>query len=289
MRELITGTERFRVEAGASVDLAEWITKDHDFKLGERESRRELHSRVDELALLQHRLHAEGKQSVLLVFQGMDASGKDSTIRRVTTGLNPAGVQVTAFAMPTQQDLEQSYLQRHWRYLPSRGKIGIHNRSHYEEVIVTRVHPSLLRLRGVQLKDVDGEFWQQRFADIRAFERHLALQSHTTVVKFFLHISKGEQRKRLLARLDDPEKNWKFDNSDIRERLYWDDYQAAYGDAIAATSTDVAPWYVIPGDQKRFARLAVAEVLAEKLAAMDPQFPEPATDLESARHELLRT
>lgn len=277
------------MKAGEQVQLSERPTQSPDFSLTRSEARKSLRDCVDVLALLQHRLYAENSRSMLLIFQGMDASGKDSTIRRVTTGLNPAGVQVHAFGMPTEQDFANSYLSRHWDRLPTRGQIGIHNRSHYEEVTVTRVHPNLLRSRGLSLGDINDDFWRERYEDIRAFERHVARQSHTTIIKFFLHISKDEQRNRLLERLDDPEKNWKLDNSDIRERTYWDDFQAAYNDAISATSTEWAPWYVIPADQKRFARLAVAEVLAARLSAMDPQFPKPHADFESARHELMRS
>ena len=240
-------------------------------------------------AELQHRLFAESSRSLLLIFQGMDASGKDSTIRHVTTGLNPAGVHVHAYGVPTQEDLEQSYFQRHWRDLPSQGRIGVHNRSHYEEVVVTRVHPTLLKLRGFEVSAANESFWQDRFEDIRSFERHLTRQGHTAILKFFLHVSKKEQLKRLVERLDDPEKNWKFEISDVRERLHWDDYQIAYEKAIAATSTSDAPWFVIPADQKRFARLAIAEIVVDRLTEMDPHFPDAEVDLEKAKSALLRT
>lgn len=244
---------------------------------------------VGRFAELQHRLFAENSRALLLIFQGMDASGKDSMIRHVTTGLNPAGVRVHSYGVPSQDDLDQSYFQRHWRDLPAQGFIGVHNRSHYEEVIVTRVHPTLLKLRGFDVASVSDAFWQDRFEDIRSFERHLTRQGHTTVLKFFLHVSQEEQLKRLLQRLDDPEKNWKFEMSDVRERLYWDDYQFAYEDAISATSTEAAPWFVIPADQKRFARIAVAEIVVERLAQMDPRFPDAELDLEKAKRALLRT
>ncbi len=234
-------------------------------------------------------MFAEKSQALLLIFQGMDASGKDSTIRHVTTGVNPAGVHVHSYGVPTQEDLAQSYFQRHFRDLPAQGQIGVHNRSHYEEVVVTRVHPALLQLRGFEVNEVDEEFWQERFTDIRSFERHLTRQSRTKIIKFFLHISREEQLKRLLQRLDDPTKNWKFDISDIRERLYWDDYQFAYESAIAATSTEYAPWYVIPADQKRFSRLAIAEIVLSTMRELDPQFPAPEADLKKAKHALLRT
>lgn len=219
----------------------------------------------------------------------MDASGKDSTIRHVTTGLNPAGVRVHSYGVPTVDDLNQSYFQRHWRDLPAQGYIGVHNRSHYEEVVVTRVHPTLLTLRGFDEVAAKASFWQERFEDIRSFERHLARQGHTTILKFFLHVSKEEQLKRLIERLDDPEKNWKFEFSDANERMYWDDYQTAYEEAIVATSTPIAPWFVIPADQKRFARLAVAEIVVSRLAELNPRFPTTELDLEKARRALLET
>ena len=248
-----------------------------------------LKAKVEQLSELQGRLFAEGSRSILLIFQGMDASGKDSTIRHIMTGVNPAGVQVRSFGVPTKEDLGFSYLARHWEHLPAHGFIGIQNRSHYEEVIVTRVHPALLSLRDVDIDQVDDSFWQQRFEDINAFEKHLVTQNRTTVLKFFLHISKDAQLKRLLKRIDDPDKQWKFDISDLRERLYWDDFQSAYNQAISATSTEHAPWYVIPANRKPFARLAVAELLVDAISKLDPQYPSPAANLDKVREELLKT
>ena len=244
---------------------------------------------VERFADLQHRLFAERSRALLLIFQGMDASGKDSMIRHVTTGLNPAGVRVHAYGVPTQDDLQQSYFQRHWRDLPAQGYIGVHNRSHYEEVVVTRVHPHLLKLRGFDIETIEDSFWENRFEDIRSFEQHLTRQGHTAILKFFLHVSKEEQLKRLVERLDDPEKNWKFELSDIRERMYWDDYQFAYEQAITATSTEAAPWFIIPADQKRFSRLAVAEIVVGQLERMDPNFPDVELNLAKAKRALLKT
>ena len=269
--------------------MSKRATRQPGFTLGKQEAQKQLKEIVGRFAELQHRLFAEHSRALLLVFQGMDASGKDSMIRHVTTGLNPAGVRVHAYGVPTQDDLEQSYFQRHWRDLPAQGYIGVHNRSHYEEVVVTRVHPTLLKLRGFDIEAIEESFWEERFEDIRSFERHLTRQGHTTVLKFFLHVSKEEQLKRLVERLDDPEKNWKFELSDIRERQYWDEYQSAYEAAIKATSTGAAPWFVIPADQKRFARLAVAEIVVAQLEQMDPLFPDAELDLEKAKRALLKT
>ncbi len=277
------------VQPGTRIDLSKLPTSPSVFSLSKKKASDLLRVCVERLSDLQTRLFAERAQSLLLIFQGMDASGKDSTIRHVTTGVNPAGIRVHSYGVPTKDDLAQSYFQRHWRDLPIQGNIGIHNRSHYEEVVVTRVHPALLKLRGFKTSAADESFWQERFEDIRAFERHLTRQSRTSIIKFFLHLSKDEQLKRLIERLDDPNKNWKFDISDVRERLYWDDYQHAYNEAITATAIEQAPWYVIPADVKRFARLAVAEIVVEKLIAMNPQFPAPAANVEKAKRALQRT
>ena len=286
----LTQAERFRVNPQSQVDLVSLETdKCEDLALDKKTCEEHLRDKVAELSELQARLFAEGSQSLLLIFQGMDASGKDSTIRHMTTGVNPAGVQIRSFGVPSKDDLARSYLQRHWEYLPERGFIGIQNRSHYEEVIVTRVHPSLLSLRHVDTSEIDDTFWEQRFEDINAYEKHLTSQNNTTIVKFFLNISKEMQLKRLLKRIDNPDKRWKFDASDLRERLYWDDYQSAYNQAIAATSTDCAPWYVIPANQKYFARLTVTELVVDAMTKMNPQFPSPAADFEKVRKELLKT
>ena len=272
-----------------AVALSDIPTLVEDFSLSKAAAQKQLKGWVDQLSSLQQRLFAEQSRALLLIFQGMDASGKDSTIRRVTTGVNPAGVHVQSYGVPTTDDLAQSYFQRHFRDLPAYGQIGVHNRSHYEEVVVTRVHPDYLRLRGIDTDEVNERFWMSRFEDIRNFERLITRRDRTTIIKFFLHISKEEQRNRLLERLDEPTKNWKFADSDIRDRAYWNDYQLAYESAIAATSTEYAPWYVIPADQKRFARLAVAEIVVRALETLDPQFPPAETNLEQAKQALLKT
>ena len=229
---------------------------------------------VSRFGELQEAMYAESRQALLLVFQGMDASGKDSTIKHVTTGVNPQGFRVSNFRQPTYKDMEYSYLHRHWMTLPERGRIGIFNRSHYEEVVTLRVNPELLAGRKLPPRPVDEGFWAERLHDIAAFEGHLA-GNGTTIVKFFLNISKKEQRARLLERLNDPTKLWKFDPSDLEARARWDDYQQAYESAFEATSTKQAPWYVIPGDSKPAMRVIVAAIIVETLAAMKPRYPEP--------------
>jgi PPK2 family polyphosphate:nucleotide phosphotransferase len=235
-------------------------------------------ARLDEL---QERLYAEGRRALLVVFQAMDAAGKDSTIEHVMGGLNPQGVRVTSFKQPTSTELDHGWLWRCQLALPARGEIGIFNRSHYEEVIVVRVHPEYLAAQAVE--PARG-LWEERYEDITTWERHLH-RSGTRVVKFFLHVSREEQRERLLARADDPAKNWKFSPADIEERERWDDYQAAFEVALKATSTGHAPWYVIPADHKWFMRLAVAAILVHHLEDMDPRFPQPTAEERAAMDE----
>ena len=233
-----------------------------------------LDTHVARFAELQEAMYAESRQALLLVFQGMDAAGKDSTIKHVTTGVNPQGFRISNFRRPTSKDLERSYLHRFWMTLPERGRIGIFNRSHYEEVVTLRVNPELLAERRLPPRPVDDRFWAERLRDIVAFERHL-VRNGTTIVKFFLNISKKEQKTRLLERLNDPTKHWKFDPADIEARSRWDDYIKAYESAFQATSTKHAPWYVVPGDSKSATRVIVAAIIVEALSGMKPRYPEP--------------
>ena len=233
-----------------------------------------LETHVARFAELQEAMYAESRQALLLVFQGMDASGKDSTIKHVTTGVNPQGFRVSNFRQPTYKDMEYSYLHRHWMTLPERGRIGIFNRSHYEEVVTLRVNPDLLAGRRLPPRRIDDAFWEERLRDIVAFERHL-VGNGTTIVKFFLNISRKEQRERLLDRLNDPTKHWKFDPADLEARSRWNDYLKAYESAFAVTSTKQAPWYVVPGDNKPAMRVIVAAIIVEALAGMKPRYPEP--------------
>jgi PPK2 family polyphosphate:nucleotide phosphotransferase len=244
---------------------------------------------IEDLVRLQDVLYAERRRAVLLVLQGLDAAGKDSVIKHVTRGLNPQGTCVTPFGRPSDADLDHDYLWRCVCALPRRGSVGVFNRSYYEEVLVVRVHPERLAQERLPAEAVDDRIWDRRFEQICNFERHLA-ENGTAVVKVHLQISREKQRERLLARLDDPTKVWKFRLDDLRERTHWDDYQHAYEEAISRTSADHAPWYVVPADHKWFSRLAVARILAETLERLPLAYPEVPEDLrpalEQARAEL---
>ena len=244
---------------------------------------------VARLEDMQERLYAHGRWSVLIVLQGMDAAGKDGVIKHVMAGINPQGCSVHAFKPPSAEELAHNFLWRIDKYLPERGRIGIFNRSHYEEVLAVRVHPDLLERQKLPPSVTKKNIWKHRFQDIRAFERHLT-RNGTLVLKFHLRISKREQRKRFLARLDEPEKRWKFSAGDIAERAYWDDYMAAYEEMIRETSTDYAPWYVIPADHKHVAWVTVSAAIVEAIEALKPSFPkisgEALKDLKKAERAL---
>ena len=244
---------------------------------------------VARLEDMQERLYAHGRWSVLIVLQGMDAAGKDGVIKHVMAGINPQGCSVHAFKPPSAEELAHNILWRIDKYLPERGRIGIFNRSHYEEVLAVRVHPDLLERQKLPPSVTKKNVWKHRFQDIRAFERHLT-RNGTLVLKFHLRISKREQRKRFLARLDEPEKRWKFSAGDIAERAYWDDYMAAYEEMIRETSTDYAPWYVIPADHKHVAWVTVSAAIVEAIEALKPSFPkisgEALKDLKKAERAL---
>jgi PPK2 family polyphosphate:nucleotide phosphotransferase len=259
-------TKRFRVAPGRKVQLAQWDPEDTANVPHERAAE-QLARNIERLAQLQYRFYAEGKRSLLIVLQAMDAGGKDGTIRHVMSGLNPQGCRVTSFKVPTPEERAHDFLWRIHRATPAAGEIGIFNRSHYEDVLVVRVRELVPR-----------SVWSRRYAQINRFERHLA-ENGTTVLKFFLHISKAEQRRRLQARLDDPEKNWKVTAADAEERRYWEDYQQAYAEALGQCSTPTAPWFIIPANKKWFRNLAIASILVETLERLDPRFPKPAVDL----------
>jgi PPK2 family polyphosphate:nucleotide phosphotransferase len=227
---------------------------------------------VEYLAALQDKLYAQDRWSVLLVFQAMDAAGKDSAIKHVLSGVNPQGCQVTSFKAPSAEELDHDYLWRCVKALPERGRIGIFNRSYYEEVLVARVHPGILARQKLPPRLVTRRIWKHRYEEIRDFERYLA-RNGTLILKFFLHVSKDEQKKRFLERLDNPDKNWKFEMGDVRERAHWDEYQSAYEDAIRETARDHAPWYVVPADNKWFTRLVVACAIIEGINSLDLAYP----------------
>jgi PPK2 family polyphosphate:nucleotide phosphotransferase len=245
---------------------------------------------VEELRELQRRLYADNKWAVLLVFQAMDAAGKDGTVRAVMSGINPAGCQVFSFKKPSPQELDHDFLWRTSKCLPERGRIGIFNRSYYEEVLVVRVHPKILDYQQLPGPIDPEELWEERFESIRDHERHLEANG-TVILKFFLNVSKEEQRQRFLARIEEREKNWKFAAGDVRERGHWDDYMHAYEEALKATSRPFAPWYAIPADSKAYMRMVVAEIIVDALRALDLKYPtlspEETAKLEDARQGLL--
>ncbi len=242
------------------------------------------------LADLQDQLYAQDQWGVLLIFQALDAAGKDGAIKHVMSGVNPQGCQVYSFKGPSPEELDHDYLWRCMKCLPERGRIGIFNRSYYEETTAVRVHPEFLRGQKLPPKLVTDKIWDQRFKDISNFERYLT-RNGIVVIKFFLHLSKDEQKKRFLARLDRPEKNWKFSINDAKERGYWNDYMKAYEDTIRNTATDYAPWYVVPADNKWFTRVAVAAAVIEALASLDLAYPavgkEKLKELDAARQSLM--
>ena len=256
---------------------------------GKWRSKRRLRKAIKKLDRLQKALYADDRHAVLLVFQAMDAAGKDSTIRAVMEGINPAGCQVFSFKKPTSRDLDHDFLWRTTCSLPERGRIGIFNRSHYEEVLIVRVHPEILQAQ--QLPDTINmdTIWEQRFESIQDLEKHLA-RNGTMIVKFWLHVSKEEQKARFLSRIDVPEKQWKFNATDVRERAFWDDYMQAYEDALNATSRPWAPWYAIPADSKPYARACVAEIIVDALGGIGLEYPQPTAEdratFDAAREEL---
>jgi PPK2 family polyphosphate:nucleotide phosphotransferase len=251
-----------------------------------RDARSKLESDIARLTELQEVFAAARSHALLIVLQGMDSAGKDGAVKHVMSGVNPQGIDVYSFKTPTEEEVAHDFLWRCAKVLPERGRIGIFNRSYYEEVVVVRVHEDMLAREAVT---PSAKIWAERFEDINAFERHLA-RNGTLVLKFFLHLSRDEQRKRLLERLDDEDKNWKFSESDVHERRYWDRYQSAYEAALNATSTDWAPWYVIPADRKWFVRTAIADILVAKLAALGLKYPrltgKSAESLERFRRQL---
>ena len=270
----------FRVAAAA--------TEPPDDSPNKKASKKILRSYVKELYELQRVLYAHDQYAVLLIFQAMDAAGKDGTIRAVMTGVNPAGFQVFSFKQPSKEELDHDFLWRTSVRLPERGRIGVFNRSYYEEVLVVKVHPEFLK--GQKLPGpVDlNQIWDERYQSILAHEEHLA-KSGILVLKFWLNVSKEEQRQRFLARIDEPEKNWKFSSGDVRERGYWDSYMSAYEDALKTTSRPWAPWYAIPADDKPFMRLKVAEILVDNLKKLDLKYPEVTPDSREMFAEMRKT
>jgi PPK2 family polyphosphate:nucleotide phosphotransferase len=260
------------VSPGKKIDLKNYNPADTGQFENKESAQIKLAAGIIQLAEYQSILYAQNKYSILIIFQAMDAAGKDSTIKHVMSGINPQGCQVYSFQAPSQEELDHDYLWRERKCLPERGRMGIFNRSYYEETLIVRVHPELLAAQ--RLPNVDLEhIWHQRFQEINDFERYLT-NNGTVIIKFFLNVSKAEQKRRFLARINEPAKNWKFSASDIKERTHWNDYQAAYTDVFNHTSTESAPWYIIPADKKWFTRLAVAEIICSRLKQLDLAYPE---------------
>jgi PPK2 family polyphosphate:nucleotide phosphotransferase len=282
-------TNRFRVADDSKINLKDWSTDIKPLCPSKECFHDTLREHTERLDKLQQRLFADNKKALLLIFQAMDAAGKDGAIRHVMSGVNPQGCQVYSFKKPSTIELAHDFLWRAARVLPERGHIGIFNRSYYEEVLVVRVHEEIL---GAENVPDDEKIWKHRYDSIRHFEQHL-YRNGTHVIKFFLHVSKEEQKERLLARIDDPAKNWKFSADDIRERGFWKSYMKAYAEAISATSTEHCPWYIVPADHKANARLIVSQVILDTMEALNPDFPKvpPARrkELLHIREQLLKS
>jgi PPK2 family polyphosphate:nucleotide phosphotransferase len=278
--------EKFRVGENKSVKLKHWPTAVSPFYESKEEYKEILEGHVSEMSKLQNLLYANSQYALLLIFQAMDAAGKDGAIRHVMSGLNPQGCEVFSFKRPSQTELGHDFLWRTTVCLPQRGRIGIFNRSYYEETLILRVHPNLLATEGIPADLMDPKkIWKQRFQSIMDLEKHLH-RNGTRIVKFFLHLSKEEQRKRFLSRIEDPHKNWKLSQDDIRERDLWDDYRDAYQKCLSATSTDHAPWFVIPADDKQNARLIISQIVLDTLKSFRLKFPEVTKEREKELRDI---
>ena len=281
----------FKVPEDASVNLEEYSTNESG-GFDKKSAKVEIKSNIKELKEIQRVFYADDRFSLLIVLQASDTAGKDGVIRHVMSGINPQGCRVHSFKTPSKEELDHDYLWRHYKVLPERGMIEIFNRSHYENVLVTKVNPQFIlneNIPGIDSVDkIDDEFWQNRYEQINNFEKHLS-KNGTHILKFFLHVSKEEQKKRLLSRLDNPDKNWKFNSADLHARAQWNEYQQAYTEMLENTSKDYAPWYVIPADKKHFARVAVGNIILEKLQSLNLRYPSGESEniLVKAREQLL--
>ncbi len=282
----ITNIKRLRVKPGKKVNLKDFDTKYKGTVLNKEDAEKLLEIGRKHLAEIQDKLYAHNQYSVLIIFQAMDAAGKDGAVKHIMSGFNPLGVKVFSFKAPTSHELDHDFFWRHSLGLPARGEIAIHNRSHYENVLVTKVHPEWIlneNIPGVDsLKDIDEKFWESRYKQINRYEKNLA-QNGMLILKFFLHVSKKEQKKRFIERIDDPSKNWKFSLSDLKERAFWNDYQKAFEQAISNTTQNHAPWFVIPADDKWYARLAIAAIIYKEFERLKLNYP---TVNESQKAEL---
>jgi PPK2 family polyphosphate:nucleotide phosphotransferase len=263
----------FRVKAGKNVDLKKWPTRVKPFYKSKKRYKKRLEQDVEELSDLQRLHYASNRYALLLIFQAMDAAGKDGAIRHVMSGINPQGCEVHSFKQPSAEEMEHDFLWRSNRCLPERGRIGIFNRSYYEEVLIVKVHPEILHSQGLPTELIDAQaIWQERYRSIVDLEAHLH-RNGTRIIKFFLHLSKDEQRQRFLSRIDEADKNWKFSLADVAERKQWDKYMRAYEECLSATSTENAPWHVIPADDKENARLIISRVILETMRGLGMSYP----------------
>ncbi len=294
LNELDKETKNCMVKEGSKVRLKDFSTKYEGDILDKELAQDVLERGRERLAEFQDKLYAHDQYNVLIVLQAMDAAGKDGVIKHIMSGLNPSGVRVASFKAPTKTELDHDYFWRHYLALPARGEIGIFNRSHYENVLITRVHPEYLlneNLPGIEkVEDADEKFWKNRFRQINRFEKNLS-ENGTIILKFFLNVSKKEQKKRFLERIDDKKKNWKFSAADVKERLYWDKYQKAFEEMIEETTKDYAPWFVIPSDNKWWGRLLIAMIIYRMFEKMNFSYPEATPEqlaaLQKAKEQLL--
>lgn len=292
--EKLISLKEMQVKPGKKIKLKDFATKYKGKTLNKEDSTKLLEEGRKHLAEIQDKLYAHNRYSVLIILQAMDAAGKDGAVKHIMSGFNPTGVKVFSFKAPNSLELDHDYMWRHAIAMPPRGEIAIHNRSHYENVLVTQVHPEFVmaeNIPGVEsVKNIDKKFWEARYKQIRRFEKNLA-DNGMVIMKFFLHVSKKEQKKRFLERIDDPGKNWKFSLSDLKERGFWDDYQRVYADVMAQTSTDYAPWFVVPADDKWFARLAIASAIYRQFEKLDLSYPVVSeaqkAELQKAKAKLL--
>ncbi len=279
-------SEEFRVRPNSHVKLSERPTKVKPFYDSKKEYREILEQHTEEIQSLQRMHYASDRHALLLIFQGMDAAGKDGAIRHVMSGINPQGCQVFSFKQPSAEELDHDFLWRTTRRLPERGRIGIFNRSYYEEVLVVRVHPELLGPQRLPEDQINMKtIWQDRYQSILDLEAHLH-RNGTRIIKFFLHLSKEEQRERFIARIDEPDKNWKFSLADVRERQFWDDYRQAYEDCLNATSTENSPWYIVPADDKHNARLIISQTIRHVFGSLQMAYPEVTAERRQELQEI---
>lgn len=288
--EKLISIKKLYAKPGKKISLKDYDTKYTGKQLNRKDAEQLLDTGRKHLAEIQDKLYAHNQYSVLIIFQAMDAAGKDGAVKHIMSGFNPLGVKVYSFKAPNSHELDHDFFWRHNLAMPARGEIAIHNRSHYENVLVTKVHPEWIlneNIPGVDsLKDINKAFWDMRYKQITRFEKNLT-ENGTIILKFFLHVSKKEQKKRFLERIDDPSKNWKFSLSDIKERAYWDDYQKVYEEAISETSKEHAPWFIIPADDKWYARLAIAAVIYREFGKLKLSYP-TVTDSQKAELQKAR-